>query len=1236
MGYWIAPWILLLIGWFTPGEQKSIHDRTTHQTSIVSTCNLIVDAGHDTSICVPGGQIILQGSIGGNPAFFEWTPHIGLNNPFVLHPTADISGPVTYTLNALGYDPSNQNLVINGDFEQGNTGFYTQQIFVPDDPGLQNELYPDGTYTVIDNASLVNDTWTDCGDHSSGAGVNKMVINGVASIDTIWCQTIAVLPHHYYIFSGWACRFDSIAPPLFYVDFNGTHSDTIRTDSSLCVWEQLSPATWYSGDSSFVHICLINADTSMVPGNEYGLDDFSFYELCQVQDSVAIALYGDVAPVPVITGDTILCDGDIAVYTASFPVGTNIISYTWTPSSAGSIISGQGTNQVTVFWNGVGNAHVCLTVETNCETNIGCLDFQIGIIPFPAQITGPPFLCPGEFGIYTVPFDVEVDEYNWSITSGINIISGQGTNVLQVQWSNTPNADLCLEMVNECGTSTSCFTITQFSGYTTLVDTVLCGTNTILINNHTYGNGIWSGTELFSSSTGCDSVVEILITPGNAFQLTTSKKICPGDSIFLQGAFQTQAGSYIDTFASVYNCDSIVTTEVIISPFDTAFIVSTTCDPALAGTTITTISQGSCDSTVINEVILLAADTTTISLYSCTVSDTGQVIELLTNQVGCDSMVITNTYLLHSDTILFFLTTCDPAMAGITMLTLQNTVGCDSLVITTTSFSLSDTTLISALVCTYADTATTSALFINVMGCDSLVITSNIYAGSDTTFINSATCMSANAGLFVSNMTNQFGCDSIISHFVTLLPSDTTYIALSSCEPLDTGVVTQYLTNSVGCDSLVLTTTTLLPVNNCHFQASMVVQQPVCYGDSAWVTLDLQVGLAPFSLLWVHLDEVGSFDFPSSGIYSFPFYIQGTSYVVLTSANGLQLLDTIYIDNISPFDIEIENRSDYNGYNVPCHGDSIGEAMVNIISGGTLPLSYVWSNGIKTPDVSSLKAGVYNLTVTDDHGCTTSSSVSITEPAAMEYDMAIDDILCFGEQSGAVSLSALQGGVGPYMTSLDSSTFQMDLSYHNLMPGDHAMRIIDQNGCMREEQFILTEPDDWSIDLGRDTTVLYGTHFDLVPIINGQPNGLLQFLWSDQLCENCGSRLIEMNKGSAFTVTATDENGCKSEDEIFIDVYIKHDIYIPNIFSPNGDQVNDLLMINTSRGLKEIEELSVFDRWGNLVFSQLHVQPDDSSVAWDGRMNGKPLNTGVYAYKLIAVFEDGIRVIKFGDITLIR
>ena len=95
-------------------------------------CDLIVDAGPDTNVCDPGGVLTLQGSIIGNAVYYQWSPSSGLNNPFILNPTANITGPITYTLTAYGNDPDNQNLVVNGDFSGGNIGFSSDYTYVVD------------------------------------------------------------------------------------------------------------------------------------------------------------------------------------------------------------------------------------------------------------------------------------------------------------------------------------------------------------------------------------------------------------------------------------------------------------------------------------------------------------------------------------------------------------------------------------------------------------------------------------------------------------------------------------------------------------------------------------------------------------------------------------------------------------------------------------------------------------------------------------------------------------------------------------------------------------------------------------------------------------------------------------------------------------------------------------------------------------------------------------------------
>jgi gliding motility-associated-like protein len=276
------------------------------------------------------------------------------------------------------------------------------------------------------------------------------------------------------------------------------------------------------------------------------------------------------------------------------------------------------------------------------------------------------------------------------------------------------------------------------------------------------------------------------------------------------------------------------------------------------------------------------------------------------------------------------------------------------------------------------------------------------------------------------------------------------------------------------------------------------------------------------------------------------------------------------------------------------------------------------------------------VTVSDQYGCESSASVNVIEPAPMSYEIILKDIGCSGQTNGGITIFNAQGGVTPWLSSLDGLPSTNQLAYQGLTSGMHHLVIMDQNGCQREEQFFIEEPDDWTLDLGMDLTLPYGTTYHITSMINGQPLGQIQYVWSDHLCDGCDSRIIEALSKTTYKLIATDENGCTQSDEITIDVFIDKDLFIPNIFSPNGDQINDWFGINGGSGIEEIAEMTIFDRWGNLMFQLFHFPPNDPGYSWDGRMNDRLLNPGVYIYKIVVLHKDNTREVKFGDVTLVR
>ena len=95
-------------------------------------------------------------------------------------------------------------------------------------------------------------------------------------------------------------------------------------------------------------------------------------------------------------------------------------------------------------------------------------------------------------------------------------------------------------------------------------------------------------------------------------------------------------------------------------------------------------------------------------------------------------------------------------------------------------------------------------------------------------------------------------------------------------------------------------------------------------------------------------------------------------------------------------------------------------------------------------------------------------------------------------------------------------------------------------------------------------------------------------------------------------------------------------IYIPSAFSPNGDGLNDRFSIYGGNGIREIEYLQIFNRWGALVFERKEFPPNAEPLGWDGTFKGEPASSGVYIYQLKVNFVDDFEGFYQGDVTIVR
>jgi len=137
-----------------------------------------------------------------------------------------------------------------------------------------------------------------------------------------------------------------------------------------------------------------------------------------------------------------------------------------------------------------------------------------------------------------------------------------------------------------------------------------------------------------------------------------------------------------------------------------------------------------------------------------------------------------------------------------------------------------------------------------------------------------------------------------------------------------------------------------------------------------------------------------------------------------------------------------------------------------------------------------------------------------------------------------------------------------------------------------------------------------------------------QFLWSTGAATD---QLTDLGNGT-YMVTVTDSHGCQSSNSLDFDVLddcLDPVVYVPNIFSPNGDNNNDVIFVH-GQGIKTMQWM-IFDRWGEKIFAS-----EEIAVGWDGTYKGKDMPAGVYVFRLKVTFNDGNEIEKKGNITLVR
>ncbi len=590
-----------------------------------------------------------------------------------------------------------------------------------------------------------------------------------------------------------------------------------------------------------------------------------------------------------------------------------------------------------------------------------------------------------------------------------------------------------------------------------------------------------------------------------------------------------------------------------------------------------------CDSVVIITSIGIAPDTITIQQNTCDHLHPTRIVEQHLSQYGCDSVIVQIFNYIKPDTTFAFQFDCQ-INDTVQQISIFSGQFCDSVNIQFSVPAKSSMTKEFVLTCDSNEVRTDSLMGFNQFGCDSVHLTEYVYSGFRIFLKDSAVCGLSKE--FYDTLTiRQNPCDSIVvTHFISLR-KDTIQINSSTCDPKQAGNFQRTYKNQFGCDSIIF--------ESIIFQKSDTTSGTILVCNIQEVRIDTHYIGRTNLCDSVHILQYNYLAPDTTLLKSFTCDSMEAGKII-TQLNG-QICDSIIIH------------------------DKI-----------LLP-NYLLSFNRSTCFIDSLQADTSFL---QTHlGC---DSIIVTNKIYKPLDFLSQtkDISCFGKNDGLIQIFPDTQFLPPFKIFLnDVETNQTILS--SLVKGNYKIRIQDQQGCLSvEKNFILSEPNLLTVDIGPDLQVKKSENIQFTANSNRK---VIEWEWQPAnsfQCPNCEISHASFNEETLVSLWVRDSNGCEAVDSLLVYLIEDPSVFVPNSFSPNGDEVNDYFYVFGDES-SIVESMLIFDRWGEQVFAAHNVPVNIPTNGWDGKFKNNPLVPAVFVY-YITIKTSSETITLIGDISLIR
>jgi gliding motility-associated-like protein len=380
-------------------------------------CSALGIISNDTSVC-PGTQVQLNA----RPALlYSWYPASGISNTSIQNPVLTVANAGTYYLLSREYS---QNLAVNGDFEQGNTGFLSTYTYC----NTANCLYSqaDNAYAVGTNSNFFHSGFQGV-DHTTGNG-KFMIINGADPSLVVWRQSIPVKPNSDYAFGVWISTLIAYNTAQIRFSINGVQLGPIyNAPAAVNIWDRVF-TTWNSGPNNTAVIEIVDV-FNQAGGNDFGLDDIFFAELLSCVDSIAIGIPA-LPSVSIAASPPAVCAGAPVNFTATTANAVSGPVYQWQLN--GSNVGQNSPSYTNSTLNNGDSIKCIITSDGVCVANVTAVSngLAMRVIPLvtPAvTVAGPDYApCAGvPVNFFAIVINAGTNPvYQWQL-NGINVGTGK-------------------------------------------------------------------------------------------------------------------------------------------------------------------------------------------------------------------------------------------------------------------------------------------------------------------------------------------------------------------------------------------------------------------------------------------------------------------------------------------------------------------------------------------------------------------------------------------------------------------------------------------------------------------------------------------------------------------------------------------------------------------------------------------------------------------------------------------